>query len=497
MWPFRPVEPRMLREPVARVEPKVPALRINEEARALARRKRAAPPMQAFTIPKPLPGVVPTGAQDMAMDYAGLYDYAQEGLFGEGLGFLGYPYLAELAQRSEYRRFSEIIAKEMTRKWIKLTAVGDEDKTERLAGINAGFDKFKVRDVFRAAAEKDGYFGRCHVYLDTGLPADSELRATPLLMQPETVKKGSLKALRLIEPMWCYPADYNSTDPLHEDFYRPRTWYVNAIKVHRSRLLTLVGREMPDLLKPAYMFGGLSLSQMAKPTVDNWLRVRPAVTKLIETFSVSGIKTNMAAVLSGGDATNLFARADMYNDSRDNSGLMLIDKATEDFFNVATPLGTLDHLQAQAQEHMASVVGIPLVKLLGITPSGLNASSDGEIRVFYDWIAAQQEHLFSPSLDVLLKLIQLNEFGDIDPEIGYSYEPLWQATEAEKSVIRKTNADAASVMIADGVLAPEEERRRLAAEEGGLYNGLDPNDAPDLSDEEAAGLEPQDLAEAA
>ncbi|WP_241502645.1 anti-CBASS protein Acb1 family protein [Bombella intestini] len=33
-----------------------------------------------------------------------------------------------------------------------------------------------------------------------------------------------------------------------------------------------------------------------------------------------------------------------------------------------------------------------LVKLFGITPNGLNASSEGEIRVFYDEIAAFQEN---------------------------------------------------------------------------------------------------------
>jgi hypothetical protein len=45
-------------------------------------------------------------------------------------------------------------------------------------------------------------------------------------------------------------------------------------EVHRSRLLTFIGRELPDILKPAYAFGGLSMSQMLKPYVDNRLRSR-------------------------------------------------------------------------------------------------------------------------------------------------------------------------------------------------------------------------------
>ena len=41
-------------------------------------------------------------------------------VFAQGLAFPGYPFLAELSQRAEYDAFSEIIATEMTRKWIKL-----------------------------------------------------------------------------------------------------------------------------------------------------------------------------------------------------------------------------------------------------------------------------------------------------------------------------------------------------------------------------------------
>ena len=107
---------------------------------------------------------------------------------------------------------------------------------------------------------------------------------------------------------------------------------------------------------------------------------------------------------------------------RDNRGLMTIDKDTEEFVNVSAPIAGLDELQAQAQEHMSGVSGIPLVKLFGITPSGLNASSDGEVRCFYDWIRAQQEDFFTDTLKRTLEIIQLSEFGEIDPDIEAVYE---------------------------------------------------------------------------
>jgi phage-related protein (TIGR01555 family) len=357
------------------------ALRVREVA------AHVPPPAQPdpFKPAKPPPGVLPKGiAFDQAINPAAL-QWAANGTVGEGLVFLGYPALAEMAQRPENRRIVEIIAKEMTRKWVRLVGTGDagEDKAERIAQLEKALKKYGVQDLFRRAAEHDGYFGRGQIYVDIR-GSKPEL---PLVISSKTIKQGALQALRLIEPVWTYPTEYDSSNPLSDDFYRPRGWYVMGQRVHASRMLTFVGREVPDILKPAYSFGGLALTQMAIPYVQNWLRTRQSVSDLLHSFSVSGLKTNMGSVLDGeDDGLGMYARAQMFNQTRDNRGLMLIDKDTEEFFNVSTPLTTLDKLQAQSQEHMASVSGIPLVKLLGITPSGLNATSDGEIRVFYDWI---------------------------------------------------------------------------------------------------------------
>ncbi|MGF6605041.1 hypothetical protein P3T23_009802, partial [Paraburkholderia sp. GAS448] len=48
------------------------------------------------------------------------------------------------------------------------------------------------------------------------------------------------------------------------------------------------------MLKPAYAFGCLSLSQIAKPYVDNWLRTRQSVSDLLHSFSTMVLKTNLA-----------------------------------------------------------------------------------------------------------------------------------------------------------------------------------------------------------
>jgi phage-related protein (TIGR01555 family) len=396
----------------------------------------------------------------------------------EGQSFLGYPYLAELTQRPEYRRISEIIAKEMTRKWIKFISTGNddsEDKEDKIKAIESEFKRLKVKEVCLKTLEQDGFFGRSQIYIDTGATDKPEELLTELRENKSKIGIGSVKRLTVVEPMWTYPNAYNSMDPLKPDYFVPTEWFVMGKRIHASRLIFCVSRKVPDLLKPAYAFGGLSLSQMCKPYIDNWLRTRQAVSDMVHSFSVSGLKTNMNDILNGGATAVLAARAQLFNQYRDNSGMMMIDKDTEEFFNVSTPLTTLDALQAQAQEQMASVAGIPLAILLKITPSGLNASSEGEIRIFYDFIEAEQEANLAPMLDKILRIAQLNLFGEIDKEISFKFEPLWSMTELELATARKVEADTDIEYINAGVVAPEEVRTRLATEENSAYAALDLN----------------------
>lgn len=430
-----------------------------------------------FGAARPAPGVVPKGAR-MAFDNAetaAFFGWAAQGAYANGTFFPGYPYLAELTQRPEYRRPAEILAKEMTRKWIRLLAPGDQEKGEKLKELGQELIRLKARDAFRNAIQLDGFFGRGHIYLDMGAPKGSPERAAPLLVDKAKIKKGGLKSLMVVEPMWTYPNLYNSTDPLARDFYRPTSWFVMGDDVNSTRLLTLIGREVPDMLKPAYSFGGLSLSQMGRPYVDNWLRARQSVSDLLHSFSVSGILTNMAAYQQDGvfNEQGFFDRLALFTNLRDNRGTMLLDKETEEFFNVSTPLSTLDKLQAQAQEHLSSVWGIPLIVLLGITPSGLNASSDGEVRTFYAWVHAQQEDVFRDPLDYVLKIVQLSLWGEIDPDITFDFVPLWQLTEKEQAEMREIEARTDIAYMDAGVMDAEDVRLVLAGSSDPRYAAVD------------------------
>jgi hypothetical protein len=463
----------------------------------------------------PMPGVIPADQQQSAlamddMPYGSIYSMSGTGLYGS---FPGYPVLAELAQLPEYRKMVGTIADEMTRKWIKIQSTGEGDQSGRIKDLEQALITFKVREMFRAATEHDGFFGRGQIFIDVKKPGGGaatddpdELKA-PLFVSGKKIAKDGLNGFTVVEPMWTYPAQYNATNPLSKTFYRPDAWYVMGKTVHHSRFLMLIARPVPDMLKAVYSFGGLSLSQIAMPYVNNWIRTRDSVSDTVHSFSMSGIATNMESELSEGSGaapfdsvtgSSLIDRAKLFNALRDNRGLMITDKTSEEFFQFNTPLSGLDALQAQSQEQMSAVSNIPLVKLLGIQPAGLNASSDGEIRVFYDWIHSQQEKLYREPLTKVMEIVQLATFGSIDPDLTFDFEPLYQLSDVEKATVRKTDAESDAALVNAGIVSAEEVRTTLAGDPDSRYAAIDlnvdpaPPDDDDSEGEEGEGQETAD-----
>ncbi|PND34540.1 hypothetical protein C1I89_10170 [Achromobacter pulmonis] len=496
---FAPAAPAA--EPAVRREP---GMRVSAVAVGLAGVAPSEPVQHAageFKRPEVMPGVIPAAkkASVLAMDEAmsPVYAYVSEAY--AGMGFLGYPYLAELSQRPEYRKMSDVISKEMTRKWIKLEVKGDDDKGDKLEVIEKAMRKHRLRAKFRLAALQDGLFGRSQIYIDVKTPSGTLAWADPdelqsiLVKSPAKVTKGSLVGFKVIDPVWTTPYLYNSDNPMRADFYKPTSWFVLGRQVHSSRLLNIVSRDVPDLLKPSYNFGGMSMTQLAIPYVNNWLKTRQAVANLIDGFSVPLFMTNMASILGGSPGDDVFGRVDIFNRMRSNRGAWAIDKESEDFRFENVPLSGLDALQNQSLEQLSVVSGIPLVKLMGISPSGLNATADGEIRVFYDDMHSAQEAVFRDPLQTCLEMIQLSEFGEIDPDITFSFVPLWQMSEKELAEVRKLDADTDAVLVDIGVVSPQEARERVAADETNGYHSLDLSDLDEDGAPDAVPVEPPPL----
>ncbi|PYD47141.1 phage portal protein [Novacetimonas pomaceti] len=416
----------------------------------------------------PPPGVRGAGALAMDRALSGVHDWAGDGLYdaadpaGDAIGFLGYPVLAQMMQRAEFRKPVEVIAREATREWVRITTPGtdapDPALSARATQLRAEMRRLRVREVVRRQIVHALGFGLGHVWPDLGQPLSSAGQDAPLVIGPNGIARGAIRRFLNVEPLWTTPDSYNADMPLRPDYFRPRAWWVQGTLVDASRMFSMVPFEVSDIFKPAFNFGGPSLTQMLRTYVHNFLRTRQSVSDLVSNFATKVLKTDMAGAMGDGDEAgatqvdtdSLTGRVAAMNAYQSNHGTFVIDRTHEDFAIVATPLSGLSDLQAQSQEFMASIPGIPLVKLFGIQPAGLNASSDGEIRVFYDEIAAFQEAHVAPVLDRIFRMVQIHLWGAEDPRLDFAFVPLWQMDDAQQAEIEQARARIDAIRAAMG-----------------------------------------------
>ena len=407
--------------------------------------------------------------------------------------FIGYPALSGLTQNGLIRAGVEMIADEMTRKWIDINttkSVEDGEQNPVIADLKTDMEQFHIKTLFHDASRLTSYFGGCLAFIDTG-EDDPAALMTPLYMDESTFKPGSLRGLRLIEPFNISPGFYNANDPLASDYFKPRAWYILGREVHATRFLYFSSALPPSMLIPAYNFFGIPLAQTVLDVVQHFTECREAEARLLKKFSLTVFKTDMSDLMNGLEDTNIRARLKYFVQNCDNDGLMTIDKE-EDIIKVETPLAGVTDIVRQSMEMVAAYFGEPTVKLWGISPGGFNSTGEADLRNHYDHIAATQEKMFREPLNAVIRLLQYNRRGTVDESITASFIPIGDEDDGQIANVNKTKADTASIYLQNGVLSAEEVRQMLADDEQSGYTTIDveavPEDETDGGEMDMGGM---------
>lgn len=445
-------------------------------------------------------------AMDSALSDSGVYTLLQH-TFELGMAmppqFLGYGMLQGIAQNGLIRACVSTVSNDMTRSWIELQREGDalqgaEDSL--LEELGTLMQKKRVKETFAEAIELAGYEGGSFIFIDTG---EKDL-TVPLSVSAKSAELQPNRTLRfvVVDPANCTPGNYNSLDPLKEDYFKPATWWVLGKEVHASRLLRIVWNEVPFLLKPAYNFFGVPQAQILWDYVMHFQQCRDAENRLLRKFSLAVFKTQMFNSLNQlmPEQTNILdSRIKYMIQHMNNDGCLVVDKENEDVVKIETPLSGVTDIVRQALEFLAAINRTPAVKLLGISPSGFNATGESDLRNYYDHVATRQQSIMAPALRVILDCLQLHLRGEIDPTLSFEFRKLSEEDKKVQAETRKMHADTAAVYLDRGVLSQEEVRQTLAANPDSGYANIDADDLPPVPDplmrQETDPLQPGNIEE--
>ena len=419
-----------------------------------------------FGLPATMSGVTAKERQslNMAFDSAGGFNaiYESMTLHAAELGqypitsFVGYGVLQQIAQNGMIRACIQTVADDVSRRWITLD--GPAEKVEVLEKLlkDPNYGGLSVKELFHRAVTTTGYRGGAFIFIDTG-DADTEL---PLAINEFSAElsQGSSVRFVLVDPVNVSPISYNCTNPLDVDYMVPRVWQVLGRRVHTSRMLTFIENQPPMLLRPNYNVLGIPQAQILWDYVVHFNKTRISAAKLLDKISLLVVQTDMDEILSSQTGVQDFdAKMEFLQRYRDNDSVFVCDKDSEAVTNVQTSIAGCTDIVRQSLELIACINRTPAVKLLGISPSGFNATGESDIKNYYDYIASKQE-LYRDQIQTIINVLQLTQWGYIDPSITFTFNSLSQDDKASKAMTAQTRIGALSQLVDRQAISAEELR---------------------------------------
>ena len=296
-----------------------------------------------------------------------------------------------------------------------------------------------------------------------------------LPFNPDGVAPGSYKGISQIDPYWLMPelAFDAAHDPSDMHFYEPTFWRLpNGTRIHRSHFVLARRGDVPDVLKPTYLFGGMPLVQEIMERVYAAERTANEAPELALTKRLLAIQGSVENMLTNEEETR--ARLHTAARLRDNYGFFCYGE-DEHVVQIDTSLADFDALIMTQYQLVASIANVPATKLFGTQPKGFNATGEHETQSYDDEQASIQTNDMSP---LVARHYELLERSFIRPNFGaeISVKHAWNkrpATPEQLAELNSKKANTGQVLINAGAIMAEEERARVLADDLSGYAHLE------------------------
>lgn len=241
-----------------------------------------------------------------------------------------------------------------------------------------------------------------------------------------------------------------------------------GIRIHESRLVWLHGS--PTSRQKLSENAGWHHSVLIKPNevLRDFEMTWAGAAHLMQEASVGVYKVKglLEVLSSEAGSAGLQRRFEVIDQGRSVARSTVVDADGEGYERVATTFTGVPDMLDRFAGRLAAAAKIPVTRLMGEAPAGLNATGEGDTRSFYDRVKAYQTDDLQGGLERIVKCFLAEALGGLtpatdgtegnEPEWSITWPSLYQPTEKEKAEIRKIVADTDAVYIGQGVLDPAE-----------------------------------------
>jgi len=392
-------------------------------------------------------------------------------------GFIGYQSCAILAQHWLIDHACAIPAQDAARKGWEITKNGGEQFDEIiLEDIRRLDKKFNIRDKVVSFAKMGRVYGIRVAVFVVGDKYDPDYYQNPFNI--DGVKDGEYKGILMQDPYYCIPELNQTAQQTNSlSFYEPEFWIIGGKKYHKSHCVTFIHSEVAQILRPSYIYGGISLTQQIYEAVYNAEISANEIPMLLQNMRMDVLKTDMAQVVINPDLIS--SRLQLQTETRNNFGFKLID-INEELDQITTTLTGLDELVLGRYKIVASVAQMPVAKLLKTDLTGGLVKGGGEEAIYHETLESLQCKQI-PFLERHYQLLLKSEFG-INDNIDIVFNKLDAMTEKELAEVNAIKANTDMQYVSMGAIDGEDVREKIKIEPESGYNNLD--DKEILTDDE-------------
>ena len=244
-----------------------------------------------------------------------------------------------------------------------------------------------------------------------------------------------------------------------------------TVKIHHSRVLRFVGRELPYMEMVAENYWGASELEHIWDELQKRNATSANIAQLVFQANITTLKMgHLGQHLAMGtekQRQEALQAMETENRLRTSFGLQIMNK-DDSLENHSYSFGGLSEIYEAFMMDMAGAAEIPATKLFGRSPQGMNSTGEADLRNYYDMIAQMQERYLRPALEKLVPVMAISCWGYAPEDMEIIFEPIMTSSPAEKAeLVQKMTADVIEAFKC-GLITREEAVAELQARGEGL-----------------------------
>jgi uncharacterized protein len=360
----------------------------------------------------------------------------------------------------------DVVADDMTRAGVDLRGEIEPDDVEHLERAATTFGIWNA--ISDAIKWSRLYGGSIAVML-----IDGQQMSTPLNL--DRVGKGQFKGLLVLDRWMVEPSLNDLITDYGPDLGLPKFYSVTAdapalprMKIHYSRCLRLEGIRLPYYQRMMENLWGISIIERLYDRMVAFDSATQGAAQLVfkaylRCYKIDGMREILAA--GGPGEANLIKWTDFMRRTQSLEGITLID-GKDDLAALAQPsFSGLSDALIQFGQQLGGALGIPLTRLFGQSPTGMNATGESDLRTYYDSIKQQQNRNLLVPLTRIYRAIAQSEGVKLPEGFTLDFRSLWVLSDEAKASIATADSSAIVGELNAGMISPRTalmEKRQLS-----------------------------------